>query len=581
MNRTLLLLLAAGFVLAGCTSVVPRSETPLPQAPEVEVLETPSFSPVPEVAPPVELSPGLLYQLLVGEVSAQRGELEMSAHAYHQAAVSTRDPRLARRATQIAVYAQDYTTALKAARLWVELSPDGLEAQQSLAALLIRQGRADEALTHLEKLLSLSRDGTAHGFMLVTNILAREQDKRRALQAMEALVAPRSDDINALFAYANLAYLVEEYALAEQQVERLLTLQPGLPRVLVLKANVLRKQGRDDEALSAYRTALDALPKDSALRLGYARMLVDMERLPEAREQFRLLGKQLPDNADVAYAEGLLALQAGDLEQAEKQFRRLLKLGQRSDEAAYALGQIAENRDRAEEALQWYRQVSDGNNYLDALARSAVLINRLQGLDAARAYLRGIELQTSQQELRLRMVEGELLRDAGQREEAAAVYDEALLQFPDNVEILYARAMNAEGMGRIDLLERDLAAILKQEPDNVQALNALGYTLADRTTRYREAHDLVRRAYELRPDDPAIIDSMGWVMYRLGRLEEAEAYLRQALGKHFDAEIAAHLGEVLWVRGRQDEARQVWQDALQRAPDHALLKQVIERFTQP
>lgn len=575
------ILLPLALVLSGCTAVAPRDEAPQALEPALELDETPAFSPVPEVVPPVTLSSGLLYQLLVGEVSAQRGELEMSAHAYHQAAVSTRDPRLARRATQIAVYAQDYTTALKAARLWVELSPDALDAQQSLAALLIRQGRADEALTHLEKLLGLSRDGTAHGFMLVTNILAREQDKRRALQVMEALVAPRGEDPNAVFSYANLAYLVEEYPLAAQQIERLLTMQPGLPRALVLKANVLRKLGRDEEALEAYRTALEALPKDSALRLGYARMLVDMERLPAAREQFRLLGKQLPDNADVAYAEGLLAMQAGDLDQAEKHFKRLLKLGQRIDEAAYALGQIAETRNRPEEALQWYRQVSDGSSYMDAMVRSAVLINRQQGLAAARAYLRGIELQTSQQELRLRLVEAELLRDAGQREEAQQVYDEALQQFPDNIELLYARAMNAEGLGRLDLLERDLNAILKQEPDNVQALNALGYTLADRTNRYREAYDLVRRAYEQRPDDPAIIDSMGWVYFRLGRLEEAEQYLRRALDKHFDAEIAAHLGEVLWVRGRQDEARRIWQDALQRAPDHTLLKQVIKRFTQP
>jgi len=578
MKRILLPLVLA---LSGCTAVAPRDEAaPAPEAAPVPQ-EAPVFSPAPEVVPPVELSSGLLYQLLVGEVSAQRGELEMSAHAYHQAAAYTRDPRLARRATQIAVYAQDYTTGLKAARLWVELSPEALEAQQSLAALLIRQGHADEALTHLEKLLSQSRDGTAHGFMLVTNILAREQDKRRALQAMETLVAPRSDDPNAVFAYANLAYLVEEYPLAEQQIARLLELQPRLPRALVLKANVLRKLGRDEEALAAYRTALEALPQDHALRLGYARMLVDLERLPEAREQFHLLGRQLPDNADVAYAEGLLAMQAGDLEQAELHFKRLFTLGQRTDEAAYALGQIAEQRNRPDEALQWYRQVGEGNSYLDAMVRSAVLISRQQGLAAARAYLRGIEAQDSQQELRLRLVEGELLRDAGQRDAAQQVYDAALLEFPDNIELLYARAMNAEGLGRIDLLELDLNAILKQEPDNVQALNALGYTLADRTNRYREAAELVRRAYDLRPEDPAIIDSMGWVMYRLGRLEEAEGYLRRALVKHFDAEIAAHLGEVLWVRGRQDEARQVWQDALQRAPDHDLLKQVIERFSRP
>lgn len=575
------IVLPLALLLSGCTALSPRDEAPTSLDPEAALDEAPAADIVADTLPPTELTSGLLYQLLVGEVSAQRGELEMSAHAYYQSAATTRDPRLARRATQIAVYGQDYTTALKAARLWVELSPDSLEAQQSLAALLVRQGKADEALIHLEKLLTLSPQGSGHGFMQVTNILAREPDRRRALQVMEALVTPRQDDPDALFAYANLAYLVEDYPLAEQQVERLLTRQPGAPRGLVLKANVLRKLGRDDEAQAAYRAAVEAEPRDTSLRLGYARMLVDMDRLPEAREQFRLLGRQLPDNADVAYAEGLLALQAGEYEPAEKHFKRLLQMGQRTDEAAYALGQIAETRDRPAEALQWYRQVGEGNSYIDATVRSAVLINRTQGLEAARAYLRGVELHTSQQEVRLRLVEGELLRDAGQREEAQQVYDEALLVFPDNVELLYARAMNAEGLGRLDVLERDLNSILKQDPDNVQALNALGYTLADRTDRYQEAYDLVRRAYEQRPDDPAIIDSMGWVHYRLGRLDEAETYLRRALDLQFDGEIAAHLGEVLWAQGRRDEARQVWQDALERAPDHTLLKQVIERFTQP
>ncbi|MFA5626538.1 MAG: tetratricopeptide repeat protein [Thiohalomonadaceae bacterium] len=583
--KRILMLVAMAWQLAACTAMTAH-ETAKPKEDVTQEAASPEHATTSashaetENLPTMELSPGLLYQLLVGEVSAQRGELKMSAHAYYQAADYTRDPRLARRATQVAVYANEYATALKAASLWEELSPATVEAQQSLAALLIRQGRTDEAILHLEKLLNLSPEGQANGFMLVNNVLASEPNKQRALQIMANLVTAHEDDPEAVLAYARLAYQADNYALAMEQTRHLLEKQADHPHALALQASILRKIGRIEEALAAYQRALEILPRDTSLRFGYARMLIELQRWPEARKQFKLLDKHLPNNSEVIFTEGLLAVHVGDLEQAEKNFLQLLKLNQRTDDAAYALGQIAESRQRPDDALHWYQQVNDGNSYLDAIVRSSVLISQLKGLEMARAYLRTAELQTPEQEIRLRLVEGELLYEAGQQEEARQVYNEGLEQFPDDIELLYARAMNAENMGLIDELENDLRAILMQEPDNFQALNALGYTLADRTDRYQEAYALISRALELRPDDAAIMDSMGWVLYRLGRWQEAEEFLRRALDQYPDAEIAAHLGEVLWVQGRQDEARQIWLDALEREPGHALLQQVIKRFTQ-
>ncbi len=581
MKRTFIWLVAGCLSMAGCASVAPKQAAPAGPA-EAQQATNEAASPPPgdtEKLPPVELNPRLLYQLLVGEVAAQRGDLEASARAYLQVAAATHDPRLARRAAQISVYAQDYRTALKAARLWVREEPTDLDAVQSLAALLIHEGHDEEALKQLQRLLALSPDGSAHGFMLVANILAREPDKQRALHLMEALVKPRRHDANAVFAYANLAYLVGQYDLALKQLDGLLAKQPGLPRVLVLKASVLRRMNRNDEAIATYRQAVDNAPRDASLRLGFARILVDEGRLPEARKQFHILGQQLPDNGDVIYAEALLALQAQEVDTAEQYLKRLLKLGQHSGAAAFALGQIAESRNQPEVALKWYRQVdADSDNYIDAAIRSSVIISHRQGAEQALEYLHQVEPQSADQELRLRLAEGEILRDAERYKEAMAVYDAALQEFPDNVELLYARAMTAENMNRIDLLERDLHAILKQDPDNVQALNALGYTLADRTKRYKEAYDYVKRAYKQRPDDPAIIDSMGWALYHLGRLPEAEKYLREALSKQFDDEIAAHLGEVLWKEDKKDAARKVWRDALKKEPASLPLKKVIQRF---
>lgn len=580
MKRILMLLLAGSLFLGGCTSMAPKPAAPsVSTAPREAGGGTAPAPAVSEKLPPAELNSRLLYQLLVGEVAAQRGALGTSAHAYLQAAAASHDPRLAQRATQIAVFARDYPAALKAARLWVREAPDDLDAVQSLAALLIHEGQTEEARRELERLLQLTPDGSARGFMLVANILAREPDKHRALQLMQQLVKPRSQDPNAVFAYANLAYLVGEYDLALQQLNGLLKSHPGLPRALVLKANVLRRMKRTDEAIATYRQAVENAPKDASLRLGYARILVDEGRLDEARKQFHILGQQLPDNGDVIYAEGLLALQAQDVDAAEQFFKRLIKLDQHSGEAAYALGQIAESRKQPEQALKWYGQVGeDSNNYMDAVIRSAVLISHRQGTDQALAYLHQVEPQSADQALRLQLVEGEILRDAQRYKEAMSLYSAALHEFPNNIELLYARAMTADKLNRLDLLERDLHTILKQDPDNIQALNALGYTLADRTKRYKEAYDYVKRAYKQRPDDPAIIDSMGWALYHLGRLDEAEKYLREALAKQFDDEIAAHLGEVLWQAGKHDEARKVWGGALKKVPDSKSLKDVMQRF---
>jgi tetratricopeptide (TPR) repeat protein len=572
-----LLLVAALLGLAGCSAMLSQGQ---PQEPPAQGAEGPAKEAAVAELPSVELTPELLYQLLLAEFAGQGGALPLSADLYLKAARETRDPRLAQRATRIAVYARNSDSALAAARLWVELSPEDVDARQSLAALLIREGRGDEALPHLKKVLSLSPDDDHHGYLVVANLLAREQDKQHALQVMEQLIAPEHDNPDALYAYAQLANQLGANEEAEGALSELLEKQPDYTQALLLQARVLHSLGKGEAALASLRRALKQAPDNDQLRLTYARMLVDARHLGEARKQFRTLNRHLPDNGDVLYALGLLAMEAGDLDDAEIHFTELVANGDREEEARFALGQIAEARQQPQEAIEWYRSVPQGERYMSAQLQAARLIAQSEGIEAARRALQQLPLHSPEERIQRYLAEAELLSSEGRLEEAMEVYDEGLALFIDNTDLLYSRALTAEKIDRLDILERDLQRILAKDPDNAQALNALGYTLTDRTGRHEEALGYIERAYRQHPEDPAILDSMGWVLYHLNRKEEALQYLQRAAGMIEDPEIAAHLGEVLWSLGRREEARRTWNKALEAAPEHKLLQQTIERFTQ-
>jgi tetratricopeptide (TPR) repeat protein len=570
------MLIAAQLSLAGCSeapSQVRRQEA------TVETVDSREQTTGAPEAPEVELSQELLYKLLVAEFAGQRGALPLSAKLYLDAAEETRDPRLAKHATQIAVYGRDSKTALQAARLWAELSPEELDARHSLAALLIRDNQADEAVPHLEKVLSLSRNNKNHNFQAVANLMARDHDKEQALTVMKRLIEPYRDDPDALYAYAQLANQLGADAEAESTLEKLLQLEPEHTQALLLQARVLHRRGNAEAALNSLRQALEQAPDNHQLRLTYARMLVDTHQLPEARKQFKIINRLQPENNDVIYALGLLAMEAGDIDEADIHFTQLVANGEREAEARLALGEIAEARKRPQEAIEWYRSIPEGENYMSGQLQAARLIAREQGVDAARNALRQLPLHEPEDQIQRYLAEAELLAGMDRLEEAMAVYDEALTRFNDNPDLLYSRALMAEKLDRLDILERDLRRILENDPENTQALNALGYTLTDRTGRHQEALGYIEQAYRQKPDDPSILDSMGWVLYHLGRTEEARKYLQQAADKLDDGEIAAHLGEVLWALGRKEEARKVWEKALKLTPEHKVLQQTIERYT--
>ena len=533
------------------------------------------------VAPPAsfEYEEDPYYRLLIAEFAGQRGHMEVAVEHYLALAKSLHDAALAKRATRIAVFARDDAAALNAAQVWVDLEPEDMEARQIIAAMFIRHGDAVAALGHLEYVLANEGEESGNRLRMIANLLGREEDRITALVVMEQLVQKVGDNIDALLAYALLSIRAEHLDKARDAMNRIVKHTELSSNVAMAYLAVLQKQDKLPEAIDWLEHMLSLNPEQFGLRLILARLLADANRYEEARVQFTLLTEEQPDNTDIIFALALLSLQASRSDDAETYFKKLLVLETREDEAYFYLGQIAESRDQLDIAITHYRAMTGGANYFAAQLRLALALSASGNVEDGLEHLSNVTVQDDEQGLNLVRARGEMLTEHDRFDEAMAAYDKALAGDVYNTELLYTRAMLAEKMGRIDVLERDLRTIISEEPENAQALNALGYTLADRTERYEEALALINQALELTPDDFYILDSMGWVLYRLGRLEEAVEYLEKAREIRNDPEVAAHLGEVLWVMGDQDGARDVWESALRDTPNDKKLLDVIKRLT--
>ncbi len=576
MKQLIFVLLAAAAV-TGCA--VRPVETTTPKAPVLDAPTTPDATAPDAAEEQAEIPPEVMFQLLVADIASQRGQLGVAVANYQAAAKTTRDPRLAERAARVALYARALRPALEAASLWAELAPENPDAHRMLGALLLSQGQVAEAEAQFARYLDLSVDLPNHGFQQVASQLAREQDRDAAMGIMENLLARHRDDPNAWLAHAWLAMRQGKLDAALGSVDKAEALKPGWRQVVVLRARVMALQGHRQEAVDYLASQLKGdLADDPDVRITYARLLTEVDRLEEALKAFNALAEEYPNNVEVRYAAGVLSLQMDKLDAAKTHLKAVLALGRRMLEANFYLGRVYELQGDTEQALAHYLAVRHGEYYINANARAASLMADAGRLEDARKLLHSLRVYSDEDRRRLYLVEGELLRQAGEYQAAFDLFTEKLKELPDDTSLLYARALAAERLDKLDQAEQDLRAIIAREPNNAQALNALGYTLADRTDRYEEALDYIQRALAMAPEDPAIIDSMGWVQYRLGHLEKARDYLRKALELAKDPEIAAHLGEVLWKLNDKQAAIEVWESYLKQFPEHDGLRKVVKRF---
>ena len=570
MNRTSTLLLAFA-LLQGCQSWPAREQaTPVPVA-----QPAPTSDETPKVYG--SFSEETVFSLLSAELAGQRDRFDLALGNYVTQARKTQDPGISERAFRIAEYLGADQPALETALLWAKNAPTDLDAQRAAAIQLARNGKYDESLVYMEKVLQGQGD-THFDFLALSAADTDESTRRGLLQSFERLLGK----------YPGNGQLIFGKALLMQQdgnTEGALTLlednppQEGEIAPILLRARLLAALDRGSEAMPLLEKNLKKIPDDKRLRLTYARMLVEQNRMDDAKVQFAILVQQYPDDDELRYSLALVCLEGKAWDEAYNYLQQLVERGSHVDSAHLNLGRIAEERGDPQAALEEYAQVGVGTDYLPAQLRQAdILIANGRADEASRRLAAARDAQPDYA-IQLYLIEAETLSNNDKDQSAWLVLQNALKKNPDDPNLLYTRSMLAEKRNDLVQMEKDLRAILAREPDNAMALNALGYTLSDRTTRFEEARALIERAHQINPEDPAVLDSLGWVNYRLGNLDAAEGYLRSALERFPDHEVAAHLGEVLWANGKQREARRIWGKALQEQPDSPILRSTILRLT--
>lgn len=571
MNRSFALL-AALALLSGCQTFTSSEPDGAPPAEEASAA---TETQKPEVY--ASFSQETLLALLTAELAGQRNRFDIAIDNYVQQAQATQDAGVAERGFRIAEYLGAEQAALDTALIWAKNAPDSLDAQRAAAIQLARAGRYDEAMAYMERVLQ--RQGDTHFDFLALSALETDADTRAGLlQSFDRLLGKYPDNGQLLFGKALLLQQDDRPQEALELLETQSTKQREISPLL-LHARLLQSLERGAEALPLLEQGIRLHPDDRRLRLTYARLLVEQDRLDDAKGEFASLLQQFPQDDDLRFSLALVCLEAEAWREAIVYLEELVERDSHADAAHYNLARAYEALGEKDSALIEYALVGPGNDFLPAQARQAQLLFDSQRSAQASKRLSLARSAQPDYAIQLYLIEVEALASNSQHGQAWQVVQQALEQFPDDLNLLYTRAMLAEKRGDLELLEQDLRFILEREPDNSMALNALGYTLADRTTRYDEAKALIEQALRLDPQDPAILDSLGWVNYRLGNLDEAERLLRQALKRFPDHEVAAHLGEVLWAQGKQREARKIWANALKQQPDSTVLRSTLLRLT--
>jgi tetratricopeptide (TPR) repeat protein len=567
-------------LLVGCAQqpTIPaekeRAAVPAPPKPQPSA----KLPQAPRVLPNQQLSPSILFKLVLAEIAMQRGQANIAVQSYLELARETKDPRIAQRATEIAWSSRFTGAALEMASMWVATDPESPHARQVLVALLVGQGRLAEAQPYLEQSLAADQDNAGASLLQLNTLLARNPDKAAVLELVQTLAQPYLMLPEAHYAVAQAALGAGAAPLALHEVREALKLRPEWEQAALLQGQLLQRQS-NAHALQFFQDYLKKYPKALDVRLNYARLLVGEKKLAQARAEFQALLREFPSSPEVTVAVGLLSLQLNDYDAAQTQLVRALEGNYKDPDALrFYLGQLNEQRKHFDEALRWYGAVTAGDQYVAARARYATILAQQGKLDAARKYLKD-SARDPQQIVLFSQAEAQLLREANDYRSAYDVLTQALEKNPNSPELLYDQAMAAEKLNRIDVLESNLRKVIQIKPNDAHAYNALGYTLADRNERLPEAYALIDKALKLAPDDAFIMDSMGWVLYRMGKIEAALGFLRRAFELRPDGEIAAHLGEVLWANNQREEAQKIWKGALKDHPGNEVLLATVKKFS--
>jgi len=575
-------------LLSACATTVPQGDSTV--AANSSVTEAQTSDKVVEVVPqplpePVEIQYGnfdedVLTRVIIAEMAGQRGYNQKALEDYLALARETNDINIIRRASRIASFMRDVPAAIETSNLWLAKEPESQEALRTLAFQMATLGRYREAMTHMRKLLAL---GYNIDFRLITNRTAVDNDAELFLDALIAdlqelkTLYPENQSVK-----LGLAHLHHQNSQAEEAYMEVSTLTDALndnPEVVLLEVELLEILERPEQARERLQEALKNNSNHKELRFQYARKLIDDQRYSDARDQFAIIVEQYPDDYDMLYSLALLSMEINLFSEARQYFEIMVENAQRLDDAHYYLGFISVQENKNDEAIKHFFNVNGGGNFLQAQRSLTELMIRAGRYREVRSRLQNVRFRNPDYNIALLSMEANVLMDEGQMDEAGRVLNNAVGAFPNNIQLLFLRSVYSQEINDLALMEEDLRRIIQLNPNNPVAYNSLGYTLADRTDRFNEAYELIKRAFELAPNDAAIIDSLGWVQYRLGMYEEAIENLDRAYELFPDHEVAAHLGEVLWVTGERTQARSIWRKALESQPNSEFIRSTMERLT--
>lgn len=530
----------------------------------------------------VNLDGDMLYNLLAAEFAGNTGDVEASLSYYREASKSIEDSRIAARTAYIALYGKHYDETLTALDRWRELEPDAADLPRMYAVTYLKLEQPEKAVPYIEQTLSNYSESSADEAMALKQLLAKEASTEVAYVVLQKLNEKETNKNKKHFLILESRYAaqLQHYDEALALLDQVLVIDPSLNEVLIIKARILGAQGKQEEATILIKQVLDEHPENNALRLQYARMLVEQQKMQAATEQYSILHENLPDDGEIALSLALLYIETKQLDDAVETLKHLIEIDKKVPVANYYLGRITQNQGNEKQAISYYLGVKSGEYVYDAQLRIGILLAILGKPDEGLAKLEALAEEQTSWALRVKsyLAQGEILRAEKRYKEGVEMYSRALQQKRDDTTLLYARGLMAEKVDRLDMTEADLLKVISKEPDNANALNALGYTLADRTSRYKEAQQYIKRAAALVPDDPAILDSLGWVSYRLGEMEEALKWLAKAFEKLEDAEIAAHYGEVLWHANQKNKAREIWKKGKEQNAENPVLVETLKRI---
>jgi len=518
-----------------------------------------------------EINPDVMYMLMAAELAGQRGQYSIALEGYMEAAKRVKDPRFAERAAKIAMYIRDSSKTDEAISLWLRQDPENPTARKIAALSALRAGNKQVAVDHLSAVLKADPAGFEKTALELASVLQRDGKSDFFYEVLDAVVEKNPGQAVVYFVQSLLAMEMKNTALAEKKVQQALDIQPGWDKALAFQAQLAVFSGDLNKAKDLLRNASLKYPENDKFKKLLAQVLIKATEYEAASEVYQGIVLSNPKDVDSQIALALVYLQLNHDGKAEDIFKQLLDQPEWQNQARFYLGKIEEKREHTQKALAWFDKVAEGPFVFESTISAVSLLAKDKKFDEADTRLNLLSEQFPKQKLRIILMQVGLYGQQGQYEKAFKLLTEAMTGQPDQRDLLYTRALMAERLNKLDVLETDLKKILAKYPDDAEALNALGYSLLGNAGRYAEAEKYLQQALNLQPNEAVIIDSFGWLQFKLGKLQQALSYLERAYAKQQEGEIAAHLAEVLWALGRKEEARKVFHNAIKKAPEDEYL----------